>query len=127
MSAMAILGDRIARLTLAEAAEVRTYLKSTYGIEAAVGLGSLPPKRVVVDPVPPPATSFDVVLESVDAAKKLGVIRAVRELTGQGLAEAKGFVEAAPRVVREAAEKADADQLKAKLEAAGATVSLKAA
>jgi large subunit ribosomal protein L7/L12 len=88
-------------------------------------LGTLP-NRVVVEPIlPPPPTAFDVVLDGIDAAKKLNVIRTVRELTGAGLAEAKGTVEAAPRVIREGLDKDAAEQLKAKLEAAGAKVTLK--
>lgn len=125
MSAVAVLGDRIARLTLVEAVQVRAYLQDTYGIEAAVGLGTIPKPPVIVDPVVVTPTAFDVVLDGIDAAKKLNVIRTVRELTGAGLAEAKGTVEAAPRVLREGLDKEAAEQFKAKLEAAGAKVTLK--
>lgn len=125
MSAVAVLGDRIARLTLIEAVQVRTYLKETYGIEASVGLGTAPKRVEIDDPVVVGPTAFDVVLDGIDAAKKLHVIRTVRELTGAGLAEAKGTVESAPRVIREGLDKAVAEELKAKLEAAGAKVTLK--
>lgn len=126
MSAVVEMGDRIARLTLVEAVQVRTYLKDRYGIEATVGLGNIPkPPRpdepdIVIGP-----TAFDVVIEGVDPGNKITVIKTVRELTGAGLAEAKGMVEASPRVIRPGLEKADAEQLKAKLEAAGAKVILK--
>ena len=127
MTAVADLGDRIARLTLVEAVQVRTYLKDRYGIEAAVGLGTIPKPIKFDEPVVVVPTAFDVVLDAVDAARKIHVIKTVRELTGQGLAEAKGTVEAAPRVIREGLDRAVAEELKAKLEAAGARVTLKGA
>ena len=69
-------------------------------------------------------TEFDVVLASFGDAK-MGVIKAVKEILGLGLKEAKEFVEAAPKTVKEGASKAEADELKAKLEEAGATVEIK--
>lgn len=127
MSAVAVLGDRIARLTLVEAVQVRTYLKQTYGIEATVGFGTaVQPPEVIVDPVTVEERSFDVLIESVDPGNKITVIKTVREVTGAGLAEAKGMVEAAPRVIRDGLDKAAAELLKAKLEKAGAKVTLKA-
>jgi large subunit ribosomal protein L7/L12 len=126
MSAVAVLGDRIAQLTLTEAVQVRTYLKQTYGIEATVGLGTPPPREVIVDPITVDETEFDVVIESVDPGNKITLIKTVRELTGAGLAEAKGVVEAAPRVIRDGLDKVSAEALKAKLEKAGAKVTLKA-
>ena len=126
MTAVAEMGDRIARLTLAEAVQVRTYLKDRYGIEAAVGLGTIRKPEVIVDPVMNDERDFDVVIEGVDPGNKITLIKTVRELTGAGLAEAKGMVEAAPRVIREGLDKAAAEQLKAKLEAAGGRVTLKA-
>jgi large subunit ribosomal protein L7/L12 len=126
MTAVAEVGDRIARLTIAEAVQVRSYLKERYGIEAAVGLGTLPNRKAVDTPLPPPEPdAFDVVIDGVAAGNKITVIKTVRELTGVGLAEAKGLVEAAPRVLRQGVDKADAEQLKAKLEKAGAKVTLK--
>jgi large subunit ribosomal protein L7/L12 len=126
MTAVAEMGDRIARLTLAEAVQVRTYLKDRYGIEAAVGLGNVVTPVVIDDPVVIGTGLFDVVLEGTDPGNKITVIKTVRELTGAGLAEAKGMVEAAPRVIREGLEKDVAEQLKAKLVAAGAKATLKA-
>ena len=70
-------------------------------------------------------TEFDVVLESFDAAAKIKVIKAVRELTGLGLAEAKAAVEAAPKALKEGISKDDAEAAKAKLEEAGAKVTIK--
>ena len=70
-------------------------------------------------------TEFDVELTEVPAASKIKVIKVVREVTGLGLKEAKELVEAAPKVVKEAAAKADAEELKKKLEEVGAKVTLK--
>ena len=70
-------------------------------------------------------TEFTVVLKTVDAAKKIGTIKVVRELTGLGLKEAKDLVDAAPKAVKEGVNKAEAAAMKAKLEEQGATVELK--
>jgi large subunit ribosomal protein L7/L12 len=70
-------------------------------------------------------TEFDVVIASFDAANKIKVIKVVREITGLGLAEAKALVEEAPKAIKEAVSKDEADSLKAKLEEAGAKVELK--
>lgn len=126
MSAVAVLGDRIAQLTLTEAVQVRTYLKQTYGIEATVGFGTVVPPPPTVVTINDDITEFDVVIESVDPGNKITLIKTVRELTGAGLAEAKGMVEAAPRVFRDGLDKVSAEALKAKLEKAGAKVMLKA-
>jgi large subunit ribosomal protein L7/L12 len=73
------------------------------------------------------ATEFNVILEGADAAKKINVIKVVRELTGQGLAEAKATVEGAPKPIKEGIDKKAAEDLKKKLEEAGAKVSVKPA
>lgn len=70
-------------------------------------------------------TSFDVILKEVDAAKKIAVIKEVRSVTNLGLAEAKTLVESAPKTIKEAVPKAEAEELKKKIEAAGAKVELK--
>jgi large subunit ribosomal protein L7/L12 len=70
-------------------------------------------------------TEFDVVIAGFDAANKIKVIKVVREITGLGLAEAKALVEEAPKAVKEAVSKEEADSLKAKLEEAGAKIELK--
>lgn len=126
MTAVAEMGDRIARMTLAEAVQVRTYLKDRYGIEASVSLGTVFTPEVTVAPLPGDEVDYAVLLESVDPGNKITVIKTVRELTGAGLAEAKALVEAAPRIFREGLDKAFAEQLQAKLVAAGAKVTLKA-
>ena len=118
------LAEEIVGLTLLEAQELKNILKDEYGIEPAAG-GAV----MVAGPAAGPAeaaeekTEFDVVL--VDAgANKINVIKEVRAITGLGLKEAKDLVEAGGKV-KEGASKADAEEMKKKLEAAGAKVELK--
>src|SRR3954454_6609213 len=131
MSAVAELGDRLSKLTIAEAVELKNYLKEKYQIEPAAGgvmvaagpaagAGGAPPAAPAAE-----ATEFNVILEGADAAKKINVIKVVRELTGQGLAEAKATVEGAPKPIKEGIDKKAAEELKKKLEDAGAKVSVK--
>jgi large subunit ribosomal protein L7/L12 len=129
MSAVAELGDKLAKLTIAEAVELKTYLKDKYQIEPAagapvmmVGGGGAAAAAPTAEP-----TEFNVILEGADPAKKINVIKVVRELTGQGLAEAKATVEGAPKPIKENVDKKTADDLKKKLEEAGAKVSVKPA
>lgn len=119
------IGDELAGLTLKEAVDLGKYLKEAYGIEAAAG------GAVMVAAAGGGAaaakeeqTSFDVVLKGADAAKKIGVIKVVREITGLGLAEAKAFVEAPGKPVKQGVTKDEAEKLKKQLEEAGATVAL---
>ena len=128
MSAVAELGDKLAKLTIAEAVELKNYLKEKYQIEPAAGA----PAAAAVGPVGPApvaveATEFNVILEGADPAKKINVIKVVRELTGQGLAEAKATVEGAPKTIKENVDKKTAEDLKKKLEDAGGKVSVKPA
>ncbi|QRZ13604.1 50S ribosomal protein L7/L12 [Paracoccus methylovorus] len=118
------LAEEIVGLTLLEAQELKNILKDEYGIEPAAG-GAV----MVAGPAAGPAeaaeekTEFDVVL--LDAgANKINVIKEVRGITGLGLKEAKDLVEAGGKV-KEGASKADAEEMKKKLEAAGAKVELK--
>lgn len=120
------IGDKIVALSLLQAKELSDYLKNTYGLEAAAAAA------VVAGPAAGGAaaeaavekTEFDVVLEN-SGANKINVIKVVRAITGLGLAEAKGLVDGAPKTVKEAAAKADAEKWKKELEEAGAKVSLK--
>ncbi|MBA2227207.1 MAG: 50S ribosomal protein L7/L12 [Gemmataceae bacterium] len=136
MPSIAELGDMLAKLTLAEAVELKNYLKEKYQIEPAGG------RVVVAAPTAPGApgapgaapaaaaepTEFNVILEpGFDAAKKVGIIKVVRELTGQGLAEAKATVEGAPKAIKENVDKKTAEEVKKKLEEAGAKVTIKPA
>ena len=118
------LGDKLAGLSLKDAVELGKYLKDTYGIEAAAGGGMM---AAAAGPAAAPAeekTSFDVILKGSDAAKKISVIKVVREATGLGLAEAKAFVEAPGKAVKQGLPKADAEKLKKQLEEAGAQIEL---
>ena len=119
------LGDALAGLSLKDAVELGKYMKDKYGIEAAAG-GAV----MMAAPAAGGAakaeekSSFDVILKGVDAAKKIGVIKAVREVTGLGLAEAKAFVDAPGKPVKQDLDKADAEKLQKTLQDAGATVEL---
>jgi large subunit ribosomal protein L7/L12 len=119
------LGDKLAALSLKDAVELGKYMKDTYGIEAAAGGGGMmmaAPAAAAAAPVEE-KTSFDVTLKAA-GEKKIDVIKVVREATGLGLKEAKDLVDGAPKKVKEGLAKADADALKKKLEAVGATVTL---
>jgi large subunit ribosomal protein L7/L12 len=128
---VAELADKIANLTIAQAVELKNVLKDKYGIEPAAGAAVMPSGPVGPGPTtekPVEATEFNVILEAgFDTAKKVGIIKVVRELTGQGLAEAKATVEGAPKAIKENVDKKAAEDVKKKLEEAGAKVSVKPA
>jgi large subunit ribosomal protein L7/L12 len=119
------LAEEIVGLTLLEAQELKTILKDEYGIEPAAG-GAVMMSGPAADagPAAEEQTEFDVILKSA-GDKKINVIKEVRALTGLGLKEAKDLVEAGGKAVKEQVSKAEADEVKAKLEAAGAEVELK--
>ena len=112
--------EEIKTLTVLELAELVSAIEEEFGVTAAA------PVAVVAGPVAAAEekTEFDVVLVEAGASK-MGVIKAVKELTGLGLKEAKDLVDNCPKTVKEQAPKAEAEELKAKLEAAGAKVELK--
>ena len=122
------LGDKIAQLTIVQAVALKDYLKDKYKIEPAAG-GAVtiagPAGGGTAAPVVEAKTEFTVVLEGFDAAKKINVIKVVREITGLGLKEAKDLVEGAPKPVKENVSKEEADKFKKQLEDGGAKVSLK--
>jgi large subunit ribosomal protein L7/L12 len=121
------IGDELAGLTLKEAVDLGKYMKEKYGIEAAAGGGVMVAAAgagAAPAAAAPAKTSFDVVLKAVDAAKKIQVIKVVREATGLGLAEAKAFVDAPGKPVKQDLDKADAEKLQKTLQDAGATVEL---
>lgn len=118
------LGDKLAALTLKDAVELGKYMKETYGIEAAAGGGVMMAAAPAAAAAPAEEkTSFDVTLKAA-GEKKIDVIKVVREATGLGLKEAKDLVDGAPKKVKEGLAKADAEALKKKLEAVGATITL---
>ncbi|MBQ8449076.1 MAG: 50S ribosomal protein L7/L12 [Clostridia bacterium] len=115
--------EEIKTLTILEVAELVKALEAEFGVSAApvaVAGGAAAPAAAAVEE----KTEFDVELKSF-GAKKLDVIKAVREITGLGLKEAKALVEEAPKVIKEGVSKEDAEKIKAQLEAAGAEVEVK--
>ena len=119
------LAEEIVGLTLLEAQELKTILKDEYGIEPAAG-GAVMVAGPAGDagPAEEEKDEFDVILKA-HGASKINVIKEVRAITGLGLKEAKDLVEAGGKAVKEGAPKAEAEEIKAKLEAAGAEVELK--
>jgi len=117
------IADELSGLTVMEAAELSKILEEKWGVSAAapVAAAAAPAAGGEAAEV---KDEFDVVLVSF-GEKKINVIKEVRAITALGLKEAKGLVEGAPKVVKEAASKTEAEEVKAKLEAAGATVELK--
>ena len=125
MANVAKLAEEIVGLTLMEATELTNVLKDEYGIEAAAAAVAAAPAGAANDAGgAEEKTEFDVVLEAA-GGNKIAVIKEVRAITGLGLKEAKELVEAGGKAVKEGADKAEAEEIKAKLEAAGATVALK--
>ncbi|MGB3176782.1 MAG: 50S ribosomal protein L7/L12 [Albidovulum sp.] len=117
------LAQEIVNLTLLEAQELKTILKDEYGIEPAAGGAVMMAGPAAAAEAAEEKTEFDVVLTEA-GAQKINVIKEVRAITGLGLKEAKDLVEAGGKV-KEGAAKAEAEEIKAKLEAAGAKVELK--
>ena len=125
MADVKVLAEELVNLTVKEVNELATILKEEYGIEpaaAAVAVAAAP--AAAGEAAAAEKTSFDVILKSAGQAK-LGVIKAVKELTGLSLGDAKALVDAAPKAVKEGVSKEEAEALKAALEEAGAEVELK--
>jgi large subunit ribosomal protein L7/L12 len=124
-AAISKIGDNIAGLTLTQAVDLADYMKDTYGIEpAAGGAVMMAGPAGGGDGGAEEQTEFDVVLEAA-GDKKIAVIKAVREITGLGLKEAKGLVDEAPKAVKEKCSEDEANEVKATLEEAGASVTIK--
>ena len=115
--------EEIKGLTVLELSELVHALEEEFGVSAAAAMAA--PAAGAAAPAAEEKTEFDVILAGFDAAAKIKVIKVVRELTGLGLAEAKGFVESAPKAVKEGISKDDAEALKKQLEEAGAKVEIK--
>ena len=117
--------DAVANLTVLELSELIKDMEEKFGVSAAAAAVAVAaPAAGGAAAAAEEKTEFDVVLAEV-GANKVNVIKAVREITGLGLKEAKDLVDGAPKTVKEGAAKADADAAKAKLEEAGAKVELK--
>jgi large subunit ribosomal protein L7/L12 len=115
--------EEVKALTVLELAELVHALEEEFGVSAAAAAVAAGPAAAAA-PVEE-KTDFDVVLASFDAAAKIKVIKVVREITGLGLAEAKAFVESAPKALKEGVAKDEAEELKKKVEEAGGKVELK--
>ena len=114
--------EEVKALTVLELSELVHALEEEFGVSAAAMAA---PAAGGAAPAAEEKTEFDVVLAGFDAAAKIKVIKAVREITGLGLAEAKAAVEGAPKTLKEAVSKDEAEEMKKKLEEVGGKVELK--
>jgi len=118
--------DQLSALTVIEAAELAKKLEEKWGVSAAAPVAmAAAPAAGAAAPAAEAKTTFDVVLKSAPADKKIGVIKEVRAITNLGLKEAKDLVEGAPKTVKEGATKQEAEEIKKKIETAGGVVELK--
>ncbi len=131
MSKTKELVEALSKLSVMEMSELKTALEDTWGVKAAAAAVAVAAPAAGGGAAAAPeaeSSDYQVILSKVAVDKKIGIIKVVREATGLGLKEAKELVEAAeaaPKVLKETAPKAEADELKKKLEAAGAQVTLK--
>ena len=118
--------EQLSGLTVIEAAQLSKKLEEKWGVSAAapVAVAAAPAAGGAAAPAAEAKTTFDVVLKEA-GANKIGVIKEVRAMTSLGLKEAKDLVEGAPKTVKEGVSKEEAEELKKKLETAGAKVELK--
>ena len=117
------LVDQLSELTVLQAAELAKALEEKWGVSAAAAVAAAP-VAAAAGPAVEEQTEFDVILTG-DGGKKINVIKEVRAITQLGLGEAKALVEGAPKPIKEGVNKAEADKIKAQIEAAGGTVELK--
>ena len=121
-----VIVDQLSALTVIEAAELSKKLEEKWGVSAAAPVAmAAAPAAGAGAPAAEAKTTFDVILKSAPADKKIGVIKEVRAITNLGLKEAKDLVEGAPKTVKEGATKQEADEIKKKIETAGGLVELK--
>jgi large subunit ribosomal protein L7/L12 len=126
MADIAKLVEELSKLTVLEAAELAKALEEEWGVSAAAAVAVAAPAAGGGDAggAAEEKTEFDVILTG-DGGKKIQVIKEVRAITGLGLTEAKALVESAPKALKEGVNKAEAEDIKGKIEAAGGTVELK--
>ena len=125
MADLAKIVEDLSALTVLEAAELSKLLEEKWGVSAAAAVAVAAPGGAgAAAPAAEEKDEFDVILTG-DGGNKINVIKEVRAITGLGLGEAKALVESAPKAVKEGVSKAEAEELKTKLTAAGATVELK--
>ena len=118
------LVDQLSELTVHQAADLAKALEERWGVSAAAAVAAPAAGGGAAAPVEEEKTEFDVILTG-DGGKKINVIKEVRAITGLGLGEAKALVEGAPKAVKEGIGKAEAEELKKRIEEAGGTVELK--
>ncbi len=123
MADLAKIVEDLSALTVLEAAELSKLLEEKWGVSAAAAVAAAP-AAAAAGPAAEEQTEFDVILTG-DGGNKINVIKEVRAITGLGLGEAKALVEGAPKAIKEGVNKAEAEELKAKILAAGGTVELK--
>ena len=125
MADIANLVEELSKLTVLEAADLAKALEEAWGVSAAAAVAVAAPAGGGEAAAPAEEkTEFDVILTG-DGGKKIQVIKEVRALTQLGLTEAKTLVESAPKAIKEGVNKAEAEEIKAKIEAAGGTVEIK--
>jgi large subunit ribosomal protein L7/L12 len=117
--------DAIAGMSVMDVVDLVKMMETKFGVSAAAAVAVAAGPAAAAGPVAEAQTEFTVILSGIDAAKKVNVIKIVREITGLGLKEAKDLVEGAPATVKEGVAKADAEAMKKKLEEGGAKVDLK--
>ncbi len=117
--------DAVAKMSVMDLVELVKMMEDKFGVTAAAPVAVAAGPAAAAAPAAEAKTEFTVVMTAVDPAKKVNVIKVVREITGLGLKEAKDMVEGAPQTVKEAVAKADAEAMKKKLEEGGAKVELK--
>ena len=118
------LVDQLSELTVLEAADLAKALEEKWGVSAAAAVAAAPAAGGPAAPAAEEKTEFDVILTG-DGGKKINVIKEVRAITSLGLGEAKALVEGAPKAIKEGVNKAEAEEIKNKIEAAGGTVEIK--
>jgi large subunit ribosomal protein L7/L12 len=123
MADIAKLVEELSKLTVLEAADLAKALEEAWGVSAAAAVAVAAGPAAVVEAAEE-QTEFDVILIN-DGGNKIAVIKEVRAITQLGLTEAKALVEAAPKAIKEAVNKAEAEEIKAKVTAAGGTVEIK--
>jgi len=120
--------EQLKTLTLLEAAELVKEIETVFGVDTSISVASagvaMPQAAAPVEAVEE-KTSFDLILESVPADKKIAVLKIVRNVTGLGLKESKDIVDNVPKTLKEGASKEEAETIKKELEAAGAKVTVK--
>ena len=125
MADIAKLVEELSKLTVLEAADLAKALEEAWGVSAAAAVAvAAAPAAGGAAEAAEEKTEFDVILTG-DGGNKIAVIKEVRAITSLGLTEAKALVEAAPKAIKEGTNKADAEEIKKKIEAAGGTVEIK--